>query len=238
MTKNVWLALLVGMIALLSCGSGEVEKSKPLTPEEIIAKNIDSLKRTATAGDLIVRLGDDMLSYQIKFLNEKDQSYSHAGMIVEKDNQKLVAHITPDDSTKDFIQYVPIDSFLNPVKNLEAALYRYNFSEAEKAQVNTKIAEYSNSAVHFDRSYDLATEDKLYCSEMISKVVSHATANRITFSHINAPLKMRPLLVKYFKGQHSEKTIATRQIMTIDNLYRVPECEKVMKIKLKHFPGQ
>jgi hypothetical protein len=45
-----------------------------------------------------------MLSYQIRLLNNRDKSYSHAGMILEKDGKKWVAHITPFESGADTIR--------------------------------------------------------------------------------------------------------------------------------------
>ena len=230
--------LMCVVILLSSCQSGEIKHTASLSPQEEAAKSLDSLKQKAQAGDLIVRLGDDILSYQIKFLNEKDQSFSHAGIIVENGHKKLVAHISPEDSTKNTVQYLPIDSFLNLQKNLAGALYRYDFSSSEKAAVNETIDRYRKDGVRFDRLYDLSTDDKMYCSEMISKAISHATANRVQFRQVTVPKRMQPLLVKYFKGQLSAKTIATRKIMTIDNLYNPPACKKIVQVSLKKLPGQ
>ncbi|HVF82453.1 MAG TPA: YiiX/YebB-like N1pC/P60 family cysteine hydrolase [Flavisolibacter sp.] len=233
--------LLVYIVVLLfsSCQQKLADKQlPPLSQEEMVIRNLDSLKKIASAGDLLVRLGDDLLSYQIKYLNEADQSYSHAGMIIEKGVEKLVAHITPDDPDKNGINYIPIDSFLNPAKNLKCALYRYTLNAEEKKNTIATIEKYKQLDVQFDRLYNLKTGGDMYCSEMISKAIESATAERIKFKPVNIPVKMQPALYNHFKKQLTKKTIAERKIITIDNLYRIPECSLVMQFQLKYLPGE
>lgn len=235
------ISLLLFIVVLLFCTCKQEladEKLSPLSKEGQVLENLDSLKRIASSGDLLVRLGDDLLSYQIKYLNEVDQSYSHAGMIVEKGAEKLVAHIAPDESDRDGIQYIPIDSFLNPAKNLKCALYRYNFTAVEKTATVSSIEKYKQENLHFDRLYDLRTVKEMYCSEMISNAVGAATNERIKFKPVTIPVKMQPALYNYFKKQVSKKTIAERKIITIDNLYRIPGCSLVMQFQLKYLPGE
>ena len=109
-------------------------------------------------------------------MNEKDKSYSHAGIILEEHGQKTVLHIAPDDAGKDVIEHTPLDSFIAPAKNLDCALYRYNFSPAEKDSFLSVIRQYEAMPLHFDRVYRLETDSVMYCSEMISKAIeaSHA----------------------------------------------------------------
>ncbi|HEY0751103.1 MAG TPA: hypothetical protein VGD26_08100, partial [Chitinophagaceae bacterium] len=51
---------------------------KKETLEEKSRRSLDSIHSVIQEGDLIVRLGDDLLSEQIRYLSEKDQSFSHA----------------------------------------------------------------------------------------------------------------------------------------------------------------
>lgn len=239
MKRIGWPACLV--VLLLNACTQKQPAAAPLSEEGKeagVRRNLDSLKNTAAAGDLVVRLGDDLLSYQIKFLNEKDQSYSHAGVVVERNGQKLIAHITPDEGDKDGIQYSPVDSFLHPAKNLSVALYRYDFSSAERDSLPVIIDGYKRTNVHFDKLYDLTTDNAMYCSEMICKAIHAVTHGRINFRQVNVPVRMQAALYRYFKQALSKKTIAERKIMTIDNLYRVPECRLVMQFPLKFLPGQ
>lgn len=239
MRMNFLVMFFVCLLLLLSCRSENKKLvSQQPSREEQINSNLDSLRKTASNGDLIVRLGDDVLSYQIRFINETDQSYSHAGIIVVKDNQKMVAHIAPDDSSKDLIHYIPLDSFITPSRNLECALYRYNFSADERQLFLRTIDSFQKATIHFDRKYDLITNDKMYCSEMISKALAIATKKRIFCRSIPVPKRILPLLINYFKGQIPKEDIVTRQIMTIDNLYHNIDCKQIIKFTLKYLPGE
>lgn len=233
------LLVYIVVISFCSCKQKVAdEELKPVSKEEKVLKNLNSLKNVALPGDLLVRLGDDLLSYQIKFLNDSDQSYSHTGMIIEKGGEKLVAHVAPDEAAKDGISYISIDSFLNPAKNLKCALYRYNFNSFERHATIAAIEKYKQENLHFDRLYDLKTDNEMYCSEMISKAIELATEKRIQFKSVSIPVKMQPALFNYFKEKLSKKTIAERKIMTIDNLYRIPGCSLVMQFQLKYLPGE
>lgn len=237
--RKTAVLLVLPFLILSACHSVEPPPpAKKLSPDEQISHNVDSLKKIASEGDLIVRLGDDMISYQIKFLNEVDRSYSHAGMITEKDGQKWVTHITPEADGADTIQLTPIDSFITPGRNLRCALYRYNLSPAEKDSLRQVIARYRAQDIRFDRVYDLSTNDRMYCSEMISKSLQQATHGRLTFRTASTPPHMVPLVYNYFRPEHLTKdTVMKRKFVTIDNLYRKPECSLVMDFPLKFFPG-
>ena len=226
-------------IMIIACQSHETAApAKKLSPDEQISHNIDSLKKIASEGDLIVRLGDDMISYQIKFLGEKDRSYSHAGVITEKDGRKWVTHITPEAGLGDTIQLTPIDSFITPGKNLRCALYRYNLTPTEKDSLRVVFDRLRQKHIRFDRVYDITTNDRMYCSEMISKSLTEATNHRLTFKTNYAPMGMIPLLTAYFKPEHlTREMIIKRQFVTIDNLYLRPECTRLMEFPLKFFPG-
>jgi len=240
MKKHLFFVVSIACRFLIACQlqqpAGEPEPV--LSKEQTLEKRLDSLQAVASPGDLIVRLGDDFLSYYIKYMNEKDYSYSHAGIIVEKDGQKMVVHITPDSVTSDRITYTPFDSFADINKTLQCAIYRYQIPDNEKEKALSIIDSFRRNYVRFDRLYELNTDDKLYCSEMISKAFTKATDSRLHFKTILVPTKMLPLLNKYFARDLKPEAIAKRTIMTIDNLYNIPECKPVMQITLKQLPGQ
>jgi hypothetical protein len=241
MCKRLLPVILLLSIFFISCNSTDVDKktnSRPLSRSEQIQYNLDSLKRVAASGDLITRLGDDILSYQIKLMNDSDKAYSHTGLIVEREGQKFVAHIAPDEDGGDTLKYIPIDQFLDTTKNLNCALYRYDFSGDERALMASTIDNFKKVNLHFDWLYDLSTNDKMYCSEMIYKALKISTNNRIDCKLTSPPQKMLPLLSTYFKGKASREEISRRRIITIDNLYRVPSCKKLMEFRLKYFPGE
>lgn len=170
-------------------------------------------------------------------LNDSSKLYSHAGLVVEKNGEKFVAHLAPAEAGADTIQYQPIDSFINPEHNLTCALYRYRLSEAEKDSVRSLVEQYKAADMRFDRYYDLSTKDRMYCSEMILDVLQRATNNRITAEPIPVPKNMLKLVVAYFKKEkNAEKIIAQRKYLPLDKLYRMPDCTPVMQLNLNTTP--
>lgn len=234
--------LLLGFL-ILSCNQNESIPAVDLTPEpqakDTIQLHIDSLKNICEPGDLVVRLGDDFISDRIRYLSAKDHSYSHAGIIVIHDDKKMVCNIYPDDFVPgaDTIRYDIIDSFINTRTNLKCALYRYDLSESEKINVEAEFNKYHNEKVHFDKMYELKTDDKLYCSEMIYKVLKKVTNDRIIIVQSYIPQNMQHLISVYFKKYDFNKNIiSTRKIIAIDNLYMNPHCRLLMKFALKDIP--
>ncbi len=69
---------------------------QPLSAAERLNNDIISLKKAVNQGDLIVRMTDDLISEQIKFLNETDKIYSHASLVIFKNKQPFVCHIAPN----------------------------------------------------------------------------------------------------------------------------------------------
>ncbi len=222
--------------SIIACNN-TTEPKKPLSKDEQLVANIKRLKDTAAAGDLIVRLNDDLISEQVKMMSEQDKSYSHAGIVVEKDGAKYVCHIMPEIAGADTIQLTPIDTFINPAKNISCALYRYKITKPQKDSLQ-QILLNNKKTIKFDRVYDLATDSVMYCSEMISKALATATHGQIQCKTIKVPTPMKPLLRKYFSQyKNADKIVDERTFLSIDNLYLRPDCELLMKFPLKIFQG-
>ena len=222
-----------------ACGQNENHVStKPLSPSQKIALQIDSLKSIAKDGDLVVRLTDDLVSEQVKLINEKDKRYSHAGIIFKINDTLKVYNISPDSTDKDEIKIEPLDSFINPEKNISCALYRYVLSLKEIQSLKKTLDRFKSESVTFDWHYNLATDDKMYCAELIDKSLAIATNNRLKIKQTYIPVKMRRLVYHFFKKEKvADKVIDERKIITIDNLYLRPDCKLLMAFQLKQFPG-
>ena len=222
-------------VLFFSCG-GSNNQSSQTVAKDTTSVALRTLKGMVTSGDLVVRLTDEFISYQVRAVNEQDKTYSHAGLVIEHNHQKYIAHISPDYVLADTIEYLPIDSFLNPVKTVSCALYRYNLSAVERDSLTNFIGRLKNDGVCFDRLYDLNTDSVMYCSEMISKALKSATNGRINCKLSTVPSSMRKLIRAYFKGTLPMDTIVNRKIMTIDNLYLRPDCSLLSKVNLKKSP--
>ncbi|MCW3074766.1 MAG: hypothetical protein JWP69_1835 [Flaviaesturariibacter sp.] len=228
-------SLFISFIFLSSCK--EDKKPVPKSQDEEVAANITRLIATAQDGDLIVRLNDDILSTQLRFFNEVDKSFSHSGIVVTKNGQKTVVNILPGNATSNPMIYTPLDTFVDPKTNISCALFRYDITPSEKSKFLQNINALSTQKIYFDSTINIATDDSLYCSEMIYKTLQNATGHRMSFHLAPIPQKMQKTTYKFYRGRLSEDTIAARRIIFIDNLYRIPECKELMRFQLKYFPG-
>ena len=241
--KAILSLLFILCLSLQACHSSQQDRLpvvEQLTPQQKIDNAIDSLKAGALEGDLITHLNDDIVSGAIRNMNEKDFSFSHSGIIVIRDGQKMVCNIYPavhPGTLTDTIQYQPIDSFLNPKTNLEAGLFRYDLSAQEKKNFIATLDSFKMTKAHFDELYDYTTNDKLYCSEMIAKSLEKATNGRYSFKKIFLTPAMVKLFMIYYKQKHySEKRVSQVDYVSIDNLYNIPQCKEIMRTKLKYMP--
>ncbi len=222
---------------LLACTSPHSEQVKLISKQDEINNNIASLKERIISGDLVVRMTDDLISEQIKFINEKEKIYSHAGIAILKNGQLFICNIAPNDPMNDTIQFVPVDTFINPSKNLKCALYRYDLSRPEKDSLTEILLKYKADDVRFDWVYDLDTDKKMYCAELIYEALKKATHNEIVIKQTNIPVAMQPTVLAFFKKEHATKRIiAQRKIITIDNLYLRKDCKLIMSFPLKYLP--
>ena len=235
--------LLALLLLFAACGNNRqpAAGAPPGVPDtarvDPVTARIDSLRRLARPGDLLLRLGDDMMSYSIRYLSEKDPSYSHVGLLTDHNGLLEVAHIGPYDGGRDTLRYEPIDSFINPAANLAAGLYRFRISDAERQQFLSNVEAWSRKGVHFDYWYDLSTNDKLYCSELIAKSLAPATNNRVRFPGKLLPPSMLKLMYAYFANLSADTALIRRRpYISLDQLYLSGHCDSILKISLRSNP--
>jgi len=225
--------LLPILAALLLTGCGEQPAaadpaSGNLIDVGAIRKANDSLvavvKKELQDGDLLLRNGKDFSSEQVKDMSKEDKAYSHGGIVVLDSGLWKVYHVEPDFYyINDKVRKEPLDSFLNSAHNYGFAHGRYQLDSSEKSRfLNYLEAQYRNK-VSFDMSFDLKTDDKMYCSEMIRKGLLGATNGKIQIGiqRLNDKRKYK-LIKQYFKL--TEKQFVNREIIPIDRLYLNPAC--------------
>ena len=149
----------------------------------------------------------------------------------------MVCHIFPNAPGADTVLYEPLDSFINPLKNLSCGLFRYNINETEKQSFLNQLNLYHQNNIHFDHIYDIKTDSVLYCSEMIAKALKIATNNNIICEPIAIPKKMVPLMQAFFrKYKTTEGQVENTPFIPIENLYNKAYCTEIIRTKLKYMP--
>lgn len=179
-------------------------------------------------GDLVVRMNRDPSSRFIKYFNHKDKSYSHSGVVLFENGYPYVYHVINGAENPD--QKIRMDSlaqFCSPKRNLAFAVYRYNMSEKEIYRLKMIVHKWYEKGVRFDSLFSLSSDDRMYCSEMVSKSLAEATGNRIMIQPIRLTLAEASCLTAYSCLPLSYTN--GLPVIPIDALYVNPFCRLIKK---------
>jgi hypothetical protein len=121
-------------------------------------------------GDLIFRRGHSTES-QIVIIADRKSRFSHVGIICIENEIPLVIHAVPSENNgePDFIKKEKLAEFLVPEKASEFAIYRSDFSKEIKNRAAVNALQFFENKLTFDGKYDFASDDKLYCTELVLK---------------------------------------------------------------------
>jgi hypothetical protein len=238
MKKHFFILFLAFMaFACTDNGYNASVKKSPLLSDSLLKerwKAINIIKDSIREGDLVLRCGNDYISESFSDFSQQEKLYSHSGIAFINDGVMYVYNNMAGDLNPDEIMRRDIlDSFVTPVKNVAVGVYRYDITKEEVEKLKEIIFTLYRNKMQFDMNFDLTTNDKMYCAEMISKAMEQATNKRIVLpkSIINNELKakyLKKLLEK--KIIPSSKSADQREYMAIDNLYLNSHCREVIKI--------
>lgn len=182
-SKTVFSLLLIiscwfGIQVLPSgCSSIEDKQVETASPKIKVAdtlsylKKIDSITGFLQTGDLVFRMGNDFASQTFANMNKSDKRFSHVGMISMKSGKPMVYHCLGGEFNPDQKMLLePLRPFLSPEANSAFGIYRIKETPPQKLILKILDSLYI-SGVRFDLKFDLKTDDRLYCSEMLYKIL-------------------------------------------------------------------
>jgi ABC-type oligopeptide transport system substrate-binding subunit len=85
-------------------------------------------------------------------------------------------------------------------------------------------------------SFNLGTNDKMYCAELVAKSINQATAGKI---QIPAGRINKKIMDKYLKRAldtrifKTDKEAYELEYISIDNLYMNPHCKEIRRVAYK-----
>jgi len=236
--KKIYLSIYL-IILILGCSdykNQQVTKT-PLVPESVLNerwKAINNMKDSIREGDLILRCGNDYASYTLCDFNQQEKLYSHSGIALMYNNMMYVySNMAGDLNPDEIMRRDDVDSFLTPVNNIAAGVYRYDISNEELEKLKAIVNDHYKNKLQFDMNFDLSTDNKMYCAEMIAKSVEQATADRILIPKSLVTDELRQKYLKMALQKEivpSVKSSEQRQYWSIDNLYLNQHCREVKKI--------
>lgn len=230
--------LLLFYFFITACNDNITTNSKTTALADSVLKErwmaIKQIKDSIGEGDLVLRCGNDYTSETLRDFSQREKLYSHSGLaLMENGVMYIYSNMAGDINPDEVMRRDNVDSFLTPVNNVAAGVYRYDFSPGEIAKLKSIVNTHYNNKLQFDMNFDPATDNKMYCAEMIAKSVEEATANRITIakSIVNDELRQKYLkLALDKKVLPSAKASEQREYWSIDDLYLNPHCQVVQKV--------
>lgn len=121
-------------------------------------------------GDLIFRRGKSVESFAV-CLADRDHDFSHIGIVVVDQGQPFVIHAVPgeSDQTPSLVVKEPVNDFLDNNKASHWAVYRSRLSAGALKKVTARAWTFFVSRTGFDNDYDLTSDTRVYCSELVMK---------------------------------------------------------------------
>ena len=212
-------------------------KISALLPDSLLNerwKVINVVADSIQDGDLVLRCGNGFISESLSDFSQKEKLFSHSGIaMMDNGTMYIYSNMAGDINPDEIIRRDIVDSFITPFHNVAVGVYRYDITNTELEKLKTIIRTHYMNKLQFDMNFDLSTDDKMYCAEMIAKSVEQATEKRITFSK---SLITPGLKVKYLKKLLENKVIPSakvaeqREYFALDDLYMNPHCREVAKI--------
>lgn len=122
------------------------------------------------SGDLVFRDGRGIVSNTFKQFSQKDSRYSHVGIIHRESGSLYVYHIIGDAQNKnENMRKELLINFISPLQVNAFAIYRSNLNPEK---IDSLSGVFYSRKIQFDSSFDLSTDNKMYCTEFVYKVLS------------------------------------------------------------------
>jgi hypothetical protein len=133
------------------------------------------------SGYIVLRSGNGADSYLLSRMNQKDKTYSHCGIVMIEHGYPFVYHsIGGEDNPDERLRRDSAQYFFSTMHNKGFAVVQYDYDTATIENIRHIVSSYYSRRPRFDLKFDLQTDDKLYCSEFVYKVLNQAIPGYIS----------------------------------------------------------
>ncbi len=236
MKRNLAVCLLLCSLAILSCkrNSGDGKKNDTefrdyhamnKRPEAELQQLLKENKSKIKDGDLIFRSDDGVESESLRSFSKTDASFSHCGFAFIENGEVYVYNCMAGvENPGEKMLRVSFDSFVNIREKTGFGLFRYDLTEPELKNLQVITKENFAKGLMFDKNFDLKTDDKMYCAEMIDKFIKQATNNRI----ILPTTKIENFRIR--DPKYKGVVLKEFEYSALDNLFLNPYCKELVRI--------
>jgi hypothetical protein len=229
--------LLFILYLFISCNQKKRDNS-PLLKTDTVSNTvnklnyqaIDSAGKKLQDGQLVTRSDNDFESMIMQNFSRRERVYSHSGIVFKEAGGYVVYHcMGGEENPGGACQRDPFDSFVNPLKKTGFGIFQYRLSVNETEKLHTILKKDYDLKIPFDASFNLKTDDSLYCSEMICKALKQATGDKLILpsSFIE---NFKPKIMGYKNNRLFFKKF---EFIGIDDLYLNPFCKEITRVKYK-----
>ncbi|MES2776562.1 MAG: YiiX/YebB-like N1pC/P60 family cysteine hydrolase [Bacteroidota bacterium] len=220
---TVFVSLLLFMV---SCK--QQEKKEPTTtvftePAVAIAEG----KQLLQNGDLVLRTDDDVVSASLRNFSKTEKTFSHCGIAYFEDSAWYVYHLLAgDENPSDLMERERFESFVDDHRKSRYGIFRYALTNTETQKMQAIVYQYMNEKTLFDKQFDLKSNDKLYCAEMVYKGLMKATNGRVVL-----PVTVQNNFKPERYNNNTLKPLKRFEFIALDNLYLNPFCKEVKRFR-------
>ncbi len=147
---------------------------------------LPDLQKQMQNGDIIFRMGNDITSALFARINDEDQRFSHCGMLSFENNSWYVYHAIGGELNPDEAMWrEPLEWFASPDESRRIGLFSTGIATADTKRMLTVVRGWYGLKLPFDMGFDLQTNDRMYCTEMVSKaiIIGRGSADWLKTSH-------------------------------------------------------
>jgi hypothetical protein len=227
MSRIIILLLFVSILAS-SVRKVVTFRRTSLATDAEVATMINKGEQVVKDGDIIARDYQDPISQAVKRFNRIDPSYSHAGIVIIENGYPFVYHVLPNrkynkgnicrDSLKRFCAASEINGF---------GIFRYHLPPGVVDEMKQQLRTWQAAGTQFDPWFSYRSDDRLYCSEMVAKLIAKASKGAVAFEFTRPTALEKNVYISRFPKakDHSLED----SVLAIDNLYMNPDCKTIAR---------
>ena len=200
----------------------------PKKSDQEILQFVKENKSKISNGDLIERTDDDLVSESMRNFSKRDKTFSHCGLAFIEDGEIYVYNnMAGEENKSEKMLREPYDSFVSPHKKSGFGIFRYTLTDAEIEKLHQVTRENYAKGMLFDKTFDLKTDDKMYCAEMIHKFLNTATMGRVVLP--TSKIQNYRVRDPKYKGV----VLKEFEYVGLDDLFLNPYCKPIVRISYK-----
>ncbi len=158
------------IFCLVACAAPD--KQKPLPFDSQVLQN----------GDLIYRYGNGFFSSYFQGVSDSVKTYSHVGIVHKEGEAIFVIHSEASELTGvGFVQRQPLVEWLAEV--LDWGIYRLDRPQVQRDEIVRLAMIQHTKKTPFDLDFSNATDEAMYCTELIAKCINRALGEELIQPH-------------------------------------------------------